>query len=84
MSDSEFEVIERTDTKMGRRRIVSAFYDALMHTATTGQALRVALNGDRASAVRNRLVSYARYRGYRLHCGRSGPSHVEVWVEKKK
>lgn len=78
----EFEVVERRDPDIKRGR-TNARNRALIETAETGKAIRIALNGTSYNVLTNGLYLHASRQGYRCRVRRDGDTHIIAWVEKK-
>lgn len=79
-----YEVVDRPEEKRLRNGPTPSLKScAVAETATTGRAIRIALNGKRAGQWRSRLHSYGRLHHLRVHVVKDGPDHLLCWAEKK-
>ena len=76
MADSEFELVERPGNPKRQ-----ALLRALIKTATSGKALRFALDDQQPRVLRNWVCCHARNQGYDGHCYIKD-GHAVAWFAK--
>ena len=78
---SEHEEVERPGENRPRN-LYGVDYVALVATAETGKALRIAINGHHHRDMINAMGGSVRTRGFRLHTRVDG-DHIIAWAEKR-
>jgi len=79
---SDFEIVKRpTTAHMGRPR--HPVVQAVINSATTGHAVRFALNDSPSRRWHARLRRTAARAGFKTHARRDG-DHMVAWAEKRE
>lgn len=82
MTGAAFEVVERTGHITPSRNKYTK-YQPIVDTATSGKAVRLALNGLTVVRMQGRLRNALRARGYHLRYRYRGGDHIICWAEKR-